>query len=154
MFSKARVLIRHSLSPSVASAPAMHAGLFVGCWMSTQQAMFSRDENACPRSGGRPRLSDDARRTVSVSLRLRQDEHRQLVERARELGRPLSVHIREAALGAELPRLANRAAYRELTRVGVNLNQLARWANTFRAFPELQKLHAVLDELMEVRKKL
>ena len=116
--------------------------------------MSSLRENACPRSGGRPRLSAGERRTCAVSLSLRADEHRLLRERARKAGRPLAVYIREAALGVQLTRVANRSAYRELTRVGTNLNQLARWANTFRCMPEVEKLHAVLDELLEVRRKL
>jgi len=82
------------------------------------------------------------------------DEHRLLRERARKAGCPLAVYIREAALGVQLARVANRSAYRELTRVGTNQNQLARWANTFRCMPDLGKLHAVLDELLEVRRKL
>ena len=77
-----------------------------------------------------------------------------LQKRTREVGRPLAVYIREVALGTEFPRLVNHAAYRELTRIGVNLKQLAKWANTFRCMPELKKLHAALDELLEVRKTL
>lgn len=116
--------------------------------------MFSHGENACRRRGGRPALPAGARRTRQVTVSLRAEEHRVLSQRARDAGRPLSVYIREVALGAQLAPLANRAAYRELSRVGTNLNQLARWANTFRQFPELRKLHTVLDELLAVRRTL
>lgn len=116
--------------------------------------MFLQCENACRRRGGRPLLPADERRTRRVTVSLRAEEHRLLSQRAREAGLPLSVYIREASLDAQLSLLANRAAYRELSRVGVNLNQLARWANTYRRLPELRKLHAVLDELLAVRRTL
>lgn len=64
--------------------------------------------------------------------------------------------IRDESLGAhaELYELCEelRAAARQVNRVGVNLNQLARIANSMRSVPD--ELSAAVDYLMHVLRRL
>lgn len=83
---------------------------------------------------GRPQLSADRRRTKRLGVRVSASEWRMIKARASRAGvRPTSF-VREAALSA--PRRSTSAAdvatveeRRELRRIGVNLNQVARRLN-------------------------
>ena len=84
---------------------------------------------------GRPPLSADRRRTKRLGVRVSASEWRVIVARATRAGvRPTSF-VREAALSA--PARSREAAddvatveeRRELRRIGVNLNQVARRLN-------------------------
>jgi hypothetical protein len=87
------------------------------------------------RRGGRPRLPPAARRRVQVNVWLTAAEEAILEERARATGLALSVYVRTAALAirtaplSEIPR-SNLAVVSQLQRLGNNLNQLTRLANS------------------------
>lgn len=75
-------------------------------------------------------------RRKNFPLRLSSEERAALEEKAREAGLKLSAYLREAGLSKTISRKTkkvpeiNRATYVELGRIGVNINQLAKAANT------------------------
>jgi hypothetical protein len=101
------------------------------------------------RRGGRPRMPPAARRRVQVNVWLTEAEEALLGERARATGLALSVYVRTAALAirtaplVEIPR-ANLAVVSQLQRIGNNLNQLTRLANSGLLDPALGP---VLDDI-------
>ena len=101
------------------------------------------------RRGGRPRLGEKDRRRVRVNLRLTPDERERLSERARATGFRLTTYARVAALAirtaplTEIPQ-ANLAVVSQLQRLGNNLNQLTRLANSGILDPALRP---VLDDI-------
>jgi len=101
------------------------------------------------RRSGRPRMQPAARRRVQVNVWLTESEEAVLGERARATGLALSVYIRTAALVirtaplSEIPR-ANLAVVSQLQRLGNNLNQLTRLANSGLLDPALRP---VLDDI-------
>ena len=101
------------------------------------------------RRGGRPRMPPAARRRVQVNVWLTEAEEAVLGERARATGLALSVYVRTAALAirtahlSEIPR-ANLAVVGQLQRIGNNLNQLTRLANSGLLDPALGP---VLDDI-------
>ena len=78
----------------------------------------------------RPRT---AKRTELLRVRVSPEEHRTIRARANECGKPTSTFVREVALGtvprARPGRIDEKAIY-HLGRLGNNLNQIARVANT------------------------
>ena len=75
-------------------------------------------------------------RRKNFPLRLSTTERAALEEKAKEAGLKLSAYLREAGLNKTIqnpkkfiPQI-NRAVYVELGRIGININQLAKAANT------------------------
>lgn len=95
----------------------------------------------------RPKKTYDDRASSAFRVRLTAAERARLDAKAVEAGCTLSRLIRAAVLGYRLPSPPIvRAAMNELTRVGGNLNQIARHAN---ATGELRAdLDAVLEEVI------
>ena len=91
-------------------------------------------------------------RTIRTTVRLSPQEHQALKERATDCGRQISTFMRESALGAiprqRQPRI-EREAVHQLARVGNNLNQLARAANTTGRAELSRRLDEVLQEVLE-----
>ena len=77
-----------------------------------------------------------------------------ITEKAQVTGLSVSVYAREAALGARLGARVNAGVYRELSRIGVNMNQLARVANRTRRVPEERLLREAVEELLAMRRLL
>jgi hypothetical protein len=77
--------------------------------------------------------------------------------RAAACGRTLARYVREASLGA-MPRERRRseigALVLQLIRVGNNLNQLARAANSDGRFPLEARIDAVLAELLAAIRRI
>ena len=75
-------------------------------------------------------------RRKNFPLRLSSEERAALEEKAKEAGLKLSAYLREAGLNKTISRKntlipeINRATYVELGRIGININQLAKAANT------------------------
>lgn len=75
-------------------------------------------------------------RRKNFPLRLSKAERAALEEKAKEAGLKLSAYLREAGLSKTIQRKnnlvpeINRAVYAELGRIGININQLAKAANT------------------------
>lgn len=67
---------------------------------------------------------------------------------------PPSTYVRQTALGYRLSGRINSAAVAALGRIGNNLNQLTRIANTTGGIYPSQCLEAVLDELLDAIRRL
>ena len=74
-----------------------------------------------------------AQRNRPLHIRLTSDEYQALSQKAEVAGVSLSEWVRRAALEQEIPSKRSEIdvnLYKELTRIGININQLARAANT------------------------
>ena len=78
----------------------------------------------------RPRLDAGERRTRTIGVRVTEAQAAELAERAQAARLGVSALMRRRALGQPVRIAAERrlgaAEFRELTRIGVNLNQVAR----------------------------
>ena len=97
------------------------------------------------------------RRTIRLSVRVTPAEREILEGRSEECGLSLSDYLRSTALGA-MPRRRPgqlQAGYaRHLARIGNNLNQLARVANTTGRIPAQRQLEGTLAALRQVLTEL
>ena len=75
----------------------------------------------------RPRLDEEERRARTVGVRVTEAEEAELRERAQAARLSMGAYLRRRALGQRV-RIA--AELRELNRIGVNLNQMARALNS------------------------
>ena len=103
------------------------------------------------KGGGRPRLPEGERRAHRVGVSLTEAERKTIAAKAEEAGLSLAAYLRQAGLGARLSAHVNGRAYHQLSRIGVNLNQVARVANAAGRLPELKVLRAILAEVREIR---
>lgn len=106
------------------------------------------------RRGGRPRLAerDQRRHKVTVSLN---DKEKKVVEgKAAQAGLPVAAYLRASGLGQRLDRRVNAQVYHQLARLGVNVNQMAREANAGGRLPELERLEALAEVLLALRRAL
>ena len=82
----------------------------------------------------RPRLGDEERRTRTVGVRVTEAEAAELQERAQAARLSMGAYLRRRALGQRVRSAVERrlgaAELRELNRIGVNLNQMARAMNS------------------------
>ena len=87
----------------------------------------------------RPRLGEEERRTRTVGVRVTEAEAAELRERAQAARLSMGAYLRRRALGQRVRMAAERrlgaAELRELNRIGVNLNQMARAMNSGAAAP-------------------
>lgn len=108
-------------------------------------ASFTEVQDAGRRENRRPQ------RTAAIMIRVTQKERDQLAEKARARNSTLARFIRESALRAEEPTsivtLEDRIA---LSRIGGNLNQIARALNS----GELVDLQVVREVLQDCRTAL
>lgn len=101
----------------------------------------------------RPRKDTDDRRSESLAFRLTPAERLRVEHAAIAAGLSASEYARELTLKGRVviqQRLAlDPAAFDQLRRIGVNLNQLARVANqTRQPPPELARVCAAVEELL------
>ena len=90
----------------------------------------------------RPRLGEEERRTRTVGVRVTEAEAEELQERAQAARLSRGAYLRRrGGLGQRVRMAAERrlgaAELRELNRIGVNLNQMARAMNSGAGAPEL-----------------
>lgn len=82
----------------------------------------------------RPRLGEEHRRSRTLGVRLTAEEAAALSEQARASHLSMADYVRRRALGQRVRVAAERrlgpAELRELNRIGVNLNQIARLLNS------------------------
>ena len=82
----------------------------------------------------RPRLGEEERRTRTVGVRVTEAEETELRERAQAARLSMGAYLRRRALGQRVRSAVERrlgaAELRELNRIGVNLNQMARALNS------------------------
>ena len=78
----------------------------------------------------RPRLGEEERRTRTIGVRVTEAEAEELRERARAARLSMGAYLRRLGLGQRMRIAAEwrlgAAELRELNRIGVNLNQMAR----------------------------
>ena len=78
----------------------------------------------------RPRLGESERRTCTIGVRVTEAEEAELRERAQAARLSIGAYLRRRALGQRVRMAAElrlgAAELRELNRIGVNLNQMAR----------------------------
>ena len=90
-----------------------------------------------------------------ITVRFRPEELERLQDRADARGVTLSAYLRDAALRRPLPPIVptvNREAAKQLAKIGINLNQLARRANIGHVPErEFETLHELLSTLRELR---
>jgi hypothetical protein len=99
------------------------------------------------KKGGRPKGS---RRGEKVEVRVSAAEKADLRGSAREAGLTVSEYVRRRSLGQPVVARADRETRVLLRRIGVNLNQLARAANTSGTPPPEAGLTDALDHLRRV----
>ena len=97
------------------------------------------------------------RRTAQVTVQLAPTERERLAEDAQRAGAALSEHVRHLCLrrgGAGAGTVARtrrnpeaKGLMDELRAIGINLNQLARHANTSGAMPEAHELRDAIEIL-------
>ncbi len=90
-------------------------------------------------------------RSLILPVRVSPDERRHLVEQARSCGLAVSTFVRQSALGAKLRQRRGKVeqdAVYHLARVGNNLNQLARVANSMGRVELSGRLDEVLREVL------
>ena len=107
-------------------------------------------QTTCPaprKKGGRPRGS---RRGTKVEVRVSAAEKAALQGSAREAGLTVSEYVRRRSLGQPVTARADRETRVLLRRIGVNLNQLARVANTSGATAASGPLEEALAQLRRV----
>ena len=81
----------------------------------------------------RPRLGEEERRGRTVGVRVTEAEAEDLQKRAQDARLSVGAYLRRRGLGQRVRMVAERrlgaAELRELNRIGVNLNQMARAMN-------------------------
>ena len=87
-------------------------------------------------------------RSTAVVIRVHPEERDLLKLNAGLHGMSVSDYVRQTCLGLRLRRTPEeKRRLRELARVGSNLNQLARWANTYKDSLEAVEVIAALTSL-------
>lgn len=111
----------------------------------------SADDAPARKRGGRPR---GARRGGKVEVRVSAAEKRGLRDAAAEAGLTVSEYVRRRSLGQPVVARADRETRVLLRRIGVNLNQLARAANTSGSAAPERLLREALAEVRRVLAEL
>lgn len=89
-----------------------------------------------------------AARLTAVVVRLHPEERDALRLNAGLQGMSMSEYIRQSCLGIRLRKTPEeKRRLRELARIGVNLNQIARWANTYKRSVEAVEVLTALASL-------
>lgn len=101
---------------------------------------------------GRPKKPEEERRSLTHGLRLSPQEKEELEARADRAGLSLSEYLRRRALGKKIKTQIEGKALKELNRIGVNLNQIARAANRGnlvdqQAREAIKELRALMDQI-------
>ena len=92
--------------------------------------------------------------TLVKPVRFAPEEWEKIQARAAEVRLPPSTYVRQTALGYRLSGRINAAAVIALGRIGDNLNQLTRIANTTGSLEDSQHLEAVLNQLLDAIRRL
>lgn len=111
-----------------------------------------------PRQGGRPKGDPTTVRRKTIGVRVNDAELESLRKRALQMGMSPAQWLRTAALRRQLPPppvpAVNIEAYTELSRLAVNLNQIARAANIGRAAVPSGLLQSLQKEVMTLQSNL
>lgn len=92
-----------------------------------------------------------AARSVAIMFRLLPEERDALRLNAGVHGMSMSYYIRQTCFGIRLRRTPEeKRLLRELARIGANINQLARWANTYKRSAETFEVLLFLKRIEEM----
>ena len=95
------------------------------------------------------------KRSQWLKLRVTLEEKAAFEFAAAEAGLSLSDLVRQRLMGGRLRRTAEeRETARHLARIGANMNQLARWANTHKSHAETIEILLCLDQLRDELKAI
>ncbi len=105
--------------------------------------------------GGRPRKLDDELRGYVCSVSLNQTEYAKLIERAESVGlgalKMRATFVRKLIMNAKINSvpLINKEALSELNKIGQNLNQLTRLANSNASIDpnQIAQIHAEIKAI-------
>ncbi|GAC1314051.1 MAG: hypothetical protein NVSMB24_38210 [Mucilaginibacter sp.] len=107
---------------------------------------------------GRPVLKDEERRMVQVNIRLTAGEYAKVVSYASASGMTPANWIRQKAFTGKFPSIklsaSDAAVYRELHRIGVNLNQVVKLMNEGKVGDGFDPFGRVLNELLNLEKEI
>jgi mobilization protein NikA len=105
---------------------------------------------------GRPRKSEEEKRSEVISVRVSERERRIIEENA--VGQDLSTFLRQAGMGQQQPGripLIDRWTAGQFSRIGNNLNQLVRLIHTGRIPEHLEALlQRMYREIVKLRRRL
>jgi hypothetical protein len=92
---------------------------------------------------------------TSLLIRLSKTEKLAWQEKAILAGMPLAALIRQAMKKVTISKQLDRSLFQERTcqirRIGINLNQIAKWANTYKSTAETIE---IIEALKEIEKTL
>lgn len=113
-------------------------------------------EKSKKRRGGRPKLSEDERRSIQIKVGLTPAQYLKIEERAESAGLSDVELIRRLAINQQFHTVPaiNRSALIELNKIGVNLNQIAKVANSTSDTNFLNSLDVVRAEIKLIAKRL
>lgn len=106
------------------------------------------------RPGGRPKKKPGEGRTAQIHVLLTEAERERVRTWAAETNLTVSDFMRRRALGRPILPRVDGEARRQLRRIGANLNQLARVANTAGQLAHEDALRATVEEIREVLRAL
>jgi uncharacterized protein (DUF1778 family) len=106
------------------------------------------------RLGGRPRKKPGEGRTAQIHVLLTEAERERIRTWAAETNLTVSDFMRRRALGRPILPRVDGEARRQLRRIGVNLNQLARVANAAGQLAHEDELRATVEEIRAVLREL
>ena len=93
-------------------------------------------------------MSTAARRSAWLKLRVTPNEKEAITAKATMQGQTVTDFLRQRALDYRLRQTPlEKERIRQLARIGANLNQLARWANTWKSRAEAVEILAALVSL-------
>ena len=107
---------------------------------------------------GRPRVDQAKGRRIAV--RLTDDDHSFLEQTAKDAGLSVGAFLRTIALGTAGARAVKRPPIDrkqlakllgEIGKLGSNVNQIARWANTDRAAPSFAEIVSMREDIAAMR---
>lgn len=89
-----------------------------------------------------------ARRSAWIKLRVTPEEKKVIAAKAAAQGLTVTDFLRQRALDYRLRQTAlEKERIRQIARIGANLNQLARWANTWKGRAEAVEILTTLASL-------
>jgi hypothetical protein len=110
------------------------------------------------RPGGRPRKSEPSLRIAWLRARVTAAERHLIEQLARDANKTLSDYLRDTALTARIMikryRRVEPVVLHELSRIGNNLNQIARICNSTGESRRAESIEIYLAELRPVLKRL
>lgn len=93
-------------------------------------------------------MSTAARRSAWLKLRATPEEKEAITTKATMQGQTVTDFLRQRALDYRLRQTPlEKERIRQLARIGANLNQLARWANTWKSRAEAVEILTALTSL-------